>query len=514
MQPPQPQPPQPPSTPVPQPTGRGRDGGGELLLGVDLGTSRCKAAVVSLDGVELAHGVVPIPWRVVPTGAEIDPQALVDAALDAAELALAGVPGGRVLALGVTSMAETCALLGSDGEPVAPAIAWHDQRGLHEAERMAEAFGADRFSVQSGLPPSPLCTLAKYRWLRDHSPAALGATRLLSVAEWVVHRLGGEQLAELSLASRTGMLDRDAGDWSTEVLAWADAPAGLVPPLVPAGTPYGKAARPGRLDGAVLTVAGHDHLCASVGAGVVAAGELFDSCGTAEALVQAVPPTLTADQVRAGLAGHVTAGWHVLPGLQVLLGAQRAGLALQRVLDLIGIGPEDRERLEREGVAAPAGAEGLALEHADGERALISGIGRHPSPGLLWRAAAEAVTRRSAELIATIGSIGGPARRIAVAGGWSRSPTLRAAKAERLGRLEYPAVVEAGARGAALLAGCAAGVYAGAAAVPRPRTTAAGAASPPPASPSASASASASASPVASAGTGAHAISHTEREPG
>jgi sugar (pentulose or hexulose) kinase len=520
-------PPQPPSTPVPQPAGSGRgdpagcshggaaDGGhggaGELLLGVDIGTSRCKAAVVSLDGAELAHGAVPIPWRVVPTGAEIDPGALVDAALDAVELALAGAPDGRVLALGVTSMAETCALLGPDGEPVAPAIAWHDQRGREEAERMAEALGADRFAVRSGLPPSPLCTLAKYRWLRDHSAAALGGTRLLSVAEWVVHRLGGEQLAELSLASRTGMLDREAADWSAEALAWAEAPAGLLPPLVQAGTPYGKAARQGRLDGAALTVAGHDHLCASVGAGVVAAGELFDSCGTAEALVQAVPPPLDADQVRAGLAGHVTAGWHVLPGLQVLLGAQRAGLALQRVLDLLGVWPEDRERLEREGVAAPVGAEGLVLEHADTERAVISGIGRHPSPGLLWRAAAEAVTRRSAELIATIESIAGPARRIAVAGGWSRSPTLRAAKAERLGHLDYPAVIEAGARGAALLAGCAAGVYAGPTAVPRPHAAAAGASSP---GAGATAGEAPPAFPSASPGAGAHPISHTEREPG
>jgi hypothetical protein len=41
-------------------------------------------------------------------------------------------------------------------------------------------------------------------------------------------------------------------------------------------------------------------------------------------------------------------------------------------------------------------------------------------------------------------------------------------------------VVEAGARGAALLAGCAAGIYAGATAVPRPHAAAAGAGSPRP----------------------------------
>jgi sugar (pentulose or hexulose) kinase len=34
----------------------------ELLLGIDVGTSACKAAVVDARGVELAHGQVPTPW--------------------------------------------------------------------------------------------------------------------------------------------------------------------------------------------------------------------------------------------------------------------------------------------------------------------------------------------------------------------------------------------------------------------------------------------------------------------
>ena len=456
------------SAPLAQRAQRHRDGSRSLLVGVDVGTTTCKAVVVSAEGAELSHGAVPIAWRSVPIGVEIDPRALVDASLNAAERALAQAPDGPVLAVGVTSMAETCALLGPDGEPVAPAIAWHDLRGQHEAAAMAGALGADTFAVRTGLPVSPLCTLAKYRWLRDHLAEAREGTRLLSVAEWVVHRLGGEQLAELSLASRTGALDRDAGDWWSEALDWAETPAGLFPQVAPAGTPWGTASRGGRLEGAVLTVAGHDHLCAAVGAGVVATGELFDSCGTAEALIQAVRPPVGPDAVRMGLEGHVTCGWHVVPGLQALLGAQRAGLGLQRFLDLLGVGPERREQLEAAGVAAPPGADGLVVERADTERAALSGIGRRPSPGLVWRAAAEAVTARSAELIATIERIAGPAARIAVAGGWAHSPTLRAAKALRLGRLDYPPVVEAGARGAALVAGCAAGLYPGVAAVPRP----------------------------------------------
>ena len=55
--------------------------------------------------------------------------------------------------------------------------------------------------------------------------------------------------------------------------------------------------------------------------------------------------------------------------------------------------------------------------------------------------------------------IAGPHRRIVVTGGWARDEAVRASKA-RLGAVEAPPVVEAGARGAALLAGVAAGLFA------------------------------------------------------
>ena len=48
-----------------------------------------------------------------------------------------------------------------------------------------------------------------------------------------------------------------------------------------------------------------------------------------------------------------------------------------------------------------------------------------------------------------------------VTGGWSRSAGVMAHKAQAFGELTPSGVEEAGARGAALLAGLAAGVYAG-----------------------------------------------------
>ena len=104
--------------------------------------------------------------------------------------------------------------------------------------------------------------------------------------------------------------------------------------LVLAGTDAGRsdgAALPGT-EGAVLTVAGHDHLVAGVGVGVIAPGDVLDSCGTAEALVRVAPPQDAAARRRSAQAG-VTVGWHVAEGRQALLAGVWSGLALREVLD-------------------------------------------------------------------------------------------------------------------------------------------------------------------------------------
>jgi sugar (pentulose or hexulose) kinase len=439
--------------------------GDELLVGIDVGTTFCKAAVVgAADGVELAHGSAPTPWTPVPTGAEVAPERLLEAAVAATAAALEHAPGGPVAGVGVTSMAETGVLLDGHGRPVAPAIAWHDGRGAAEAARLGADLGAERFSAHTGLPVRPLWSIAKYAWLRANHPEVAGAVRWLGVAEWVVHGLGGEQVAELSLASRTGLLDLERRAWWDEARTWAGAPPGLLADLVQAGSPAGRVAggRLGRLAGATLTVAGHDHLGASVGAGATRPGDLFDSCGTAEALIRAVQPPVAPEDVSRLVAANLTVGWHVLPGRNALLGSSRAGLALRRFLGLLGVDDDQgRDELDRAAAAAPPGSRGLAVRDVFGDRSALEGIGDDPSPGLVWRAALEAVAERAAELRAHIESVAGPSRRLVLAGGWARSPAVRSVKRVVLGPYDWPQVTQAGARGAALLAGIAAGRFAG-----------------------------------------------------
>jgi sugar (pentulose or hexulose) kinase len=431
----------------------------DVLLGIDVGTTYCKAMVLGAGGRELALARGRMPWTRVPTGAEIDPDALAATALSVAAEALAAAPPGRVAGVGVAGMAETGVLLDGAGRPVGPAIAWHDIRGAGEAAEIEAAFGARGFAMHTGSPPSPLCTLSKLRWQRAHLAGAAGAVRWLGVPEWIARALGAGDVAELSLASRTGLLDLESGRWWGDALAWLGVGESFMAEPVAGGTAVGRvgdalpAAR-----GAVIALGGHDHIAALLGAGADGEGDVLLSTGTAEACVRTIPAGLPPERVADAVASGVTVSRHVRPGRWVLLTGNELNVALTTVLGLLGIdGDAERDALAE--AAERLGDTQVRLEGVDGRAPLaLRGIAPGTTPAHVWRAALAAAADSSAATLARSDAVGGRRRRIVATGGGARGALVRALKEERLGPIEWSPVQEATARGAALLAGVAAGL--------------------------------------------------------
>jgi sugar (pentulose or hexulose) kinase len=432
-----------------------------LFIGLDVGTTTSKAVVFTEDGDPVASGRANTPWTITTSGAELDATALLEAAKIAVAEALSECPPGPIDGLGVASLAESGVLLDRRGEPVAPVIAWHDTRDQAELADLRDVVSAHDFSATTGLPFRQQWSLTKHRWLLNNVPSAREAVRRLNVAEWIVRGLGGEQASEQSLASRTGWLRLAERSWWHETLAWSGVSEAMLPPLVTAGTPLGRVSADAglsRLTGAALTVAGHDHQAAVVGAGADGAGDELDSCGTAEAMVRTIAPGLTPPVIAELAARGITTGWHAVADNWCLLGATQGGLALQRVLGLLGKTKADLPALDAEAIAlpmpeiqvvAPAFGKVDILDVADGD-----------GPAHLWRAALEAVTAQAAQIHDAMSAVSGVHRRLVVTGGWSRSEGLIAVKRRRFGELTRADVNEAGARGAALLAARAAGAAA------------------------------------------------------
>jgi sugar (pentulose or hexulose) kinase len=246
-----------------------------------------------------------------------------------------------------------------------------------------------------------------------------------------------------------------------------------MPPLVEAGTPVGHIIGSGihpRLHGAVLTVVGHDHQAAAVGVGAVGEGDEVDSCGTAEAIVRTIPAYLENKQVRDLANAGVNTDWSIQRGRWSLLAGTEGGLAMQRVLNAIGIEPDSLSALDAAALDAPEGR--VHIEGIGTEAVHLRNIGDGVTSGEVWRAVVEATTDEVTKLHNSMSDIVGRHREIIVTGGWSHSTALMAAKRRRLGTLRLSPVHEAGARGAAIYAGRAAGVLTSDAVFPDPMVSA------------------------------------------
>jgi sugar (pentulose or hexulose) kinase len=432
-----------------------------LFIGLDVGTKTSKAVVFTEAGEEITTGRADTPWTFTASGAELDATALLAAAKAALAEALAACPPATIAGLGVTSLAESGVLLDQRGVPVAPVIAWHDTRDHAELAHLRNAITAQDFSAMTGLPLRQQWSLTKHRWLLDNVPAARSAVRRLNVAEWIVRGLGGEEATEQSLASRTGWLRLAQRSWWSDTLEWSGASETLMPPIVTAGTPLGRVSADAglpRLTGAVLTVAGHDHQAAVIGAGADGPGDELDSCGTAEALVRTIAPGLSPLVITELAEAGITTGWHAIADHWCLLGSTQGGLALQRILALLGKDKADLPQLDADAIALSTPS--LRVVAPAFGRLDILGVADGDGPARLWRAALEAVTDQAAEIHNAMSMVSGAHRALVVTGGWSHSQGLIAVKRRRFGNLVRADVNEAGARGAALLAAKAAGAAA------------------------------------------------------
>lgn len=450
-----------------------------LLVGIDIGTTLTKAGVVDLDGREVVHAAVPTLWQHAPTGGHARPADLFASVVDATADVLAAAPPGEVVGVGVTSMAETAVLLDASGQALGPAPAWHDVRAAEDFARLKSEFGTEALGRRTGLGTSQIPTVATLRWLMRNVADARRAVSALSVAEWVICCLGGETAAEASLASRTGALSIASVQWWPEVLDWAGVPRTIFPAVRSAGTSFGRVRNPPggleRLEGAVLTVAGHDHLCASVGIGAVGGSQVMDSCGTAEALVRAVRADPDRD-LGAGLSLGIEIGCHVLAGHHALIGGLSLGLNLTPVLDQLGV--QSRQGLTEldapalalgdPGVPAAVDRSTVASLRARSDARVLGTLRDGGSADRIWWTAVASAVAGSRKLLDGLEQLGGPVTEVRVSGGWSRNPLLRQLKAAVFPDLRFPLVREAGIRGAALLSALAAGVHGSVAEFPQP----------------------------------------------
>ena len=411
-----------------------------MLLGLDIGTSRTKAVLMDAGGRQVGAATVATPFATTDGRVEMAVDALFGCLREV--LVALGDRRRHVVAAGVAGIAESGAPMDSAGRPLAPVIAWHDERGAEAVTLLEREFGPD-LALRNGQPPNTKMTAAKLGWLLAHG-GLQGMHRWLGVPELVLRALTGAEATEHSLAARTGCYDVVTHGWIPEVAGALGFSTDAFAPVCAAGSVMGRlsadgAAWSGLPEGLPVTLAGHDHLAGMAGAGA-GAGDVANSVGTAETVVGR---TATAPDMAAAMANQAAVS--IYPGgteWAVMVSAARAGPVIDAAAAELGRSPAELDALV---LAGDAGA------------------------GRQWAGVLEGLTGRTVDAYERLTGALGPRKRILVFGGGSVSePWLRAKAAALPVPVVRSTVTSAVARGAAVHAGVAAGWWPSEAGAPTP----------------------------------------------
>ena len=430
----------------------------EILIGVDIGTSRLKAVATNLELKVLAEYAEPTSWRHQKNLSDIDMTKLAIAVIGVASKA-AEIAGGKVLAIGLTGFSETGVLIEASGDPLSMGLAWHDPRGL--LDPILKELGEYQFRSRAGALVNEIASISKTLWLNENYPETKNAKHFLSTPEWIAYSLGAEPVNELSLVSRTGFFDVVARAPWQEAISLVGGGKDFLARLVTAGEPIGLVndSAPKNLRGAVITVAGHDHMAAAYHCGAITEGSLFDSMGTAEALLRTFKGSISKDAVAELAAANVGLSCSVLADHYTLLGALPTGLTLERICSLLGVVSQE-EKINL-GTAAQAVESNISsINVTNNYHGLsINNLDDAGSPATLFRATVEHLAEESATMVSLMEKYTGKAKSVTIAGGWINNPVIAAAKTKQFGSYKVSDTPEAGATGAAEFAGIAAGCF-------------------------------------------------------
>lgn len=440
-----------------------------MLFGLDLGTSSVKALLMAEDGGTIGEGSASYPVRSPRPGwAESAPEDWSNA-LASATRAAVGPHGAEVVAIGLSGQMHGVVLTDDRGRPLRPAILWADTRSTRE---LAAYRGlCEEAGERLANPPAVGMAGPTLLWLRDHEPDTYASARwALQPKDWLRLRLAGEAAAEPSDASATLLYNLLSDDWDYAVVEALGLHAGLLAPLVPsagvAGTLTREAARSlGLRTGLPVAAGAADTAAAMLGGGILRPGLVQLTVGTGGQIVAPKSAPEPDPYRRTHLYRAATPDlWYSMAAIQ------NAGLALEWARTTLGA--SWREVYE-EAFAVPPGAGGVVfLPYLSGERTprfdpeargAWVGFGLEHGRGHLLRAALEGVAFALREGLEALEGAGTAVSELRLAGGGTAEEPWRQLLADVIGRplrvLPGGVASVASARGAALLAGAASGVY-------------------------------------------------------
>ena len=451
------------------------------LLGLDVGTTGCKAIVFDADGNILGHGFREYGVQCdAPAKAEQDAEQVWSLTREALREAVAKAGSLDIAALSLSAQGDAIIPVDADFRALHPAILGMDYRSGPQAERCAKALGAFALFEQTGMRPHPMNSLTKVLLLRELAPSVFDqADRMVTYADFILGKLSGEAAIDYTMASRTMAFELGNLRWSEGIHKALGLDTANWSKPAPSGTVIGTIRRPlagelGLPPSLVLVTGGHDQTCAALGAGAIRPGLGVVSTGTAEVLSAALDgPVLSRPMFESFYPCylHAAQGMFFTFSLNhvggILLRWWRDNFAAPEVAEASHKGTDAYQLIDER---MPKGRSPvMVLPHFNGSgtpacdlqsKGAVVGLTLATSRNDVAKAILEGLTFELNLNLETMLGCGIPVEELVAVGGGAKSARWLQLKADILNRpLRTLRCREAACLGAALLAGTAVGIY-------------------------------------------------------
>lgn len=452
------------------------------LLGIDIGTSACKAAVFDGDGEVVASASEPYPlYHPHPGWAEQNPLDWWHAVCAAVRrIGTCGVDLKEIAGIGIDGQSWSAIPVDRAGNVLANTPIWMDTRAQDICDACNESIGKDRIFQLAGNSLQPSYTTAKILWFQRELPEVYRNTcKFLQSNGYIAYRLTGNMTQDRSQGYGLHCFNMRTGEWDEEMCEAFGIPVPLLPDIYPChaviGTVTGQAAKEiGLLQGTPVAAGGLDAACGALGAGVVRPGETQEQGGQAGGMSICTDSCLADPRL---ILGH-----HVVPDRWLLQGGTTGGGGVMRWLEQEfgayereagkACGKSSLELFNEAAAAVDPGSDGLIfLPYMSGERSPIwdpdakgvfYGVDFGKTKGHFIRAAMEGVAfslRHNLEIAKEAGAQAGVLRAV---GGSANSLLWTQIKSDITGKpIVVPSSDTATTLGAAILAGVGVGIYTG-----------------------------------------------------
>ena len=450
------------------------------LLGIDVGTSGCKSAVLSEEGRLLGFAYEEYDYQNRRPGhAVLDSEQVWAKVRSTIGRASCSAGQDPIRAVCVSSLGEAVIPVTHDRRILGPAILNFDVRGSEYLEGLRGRISDERLYDINGNTLGNQYTLTKLKWLKEHQPEVYDrADVFLHWSGFISFMLGAEPYVDYSLANRTLLFDVGTADWSTVLFDLAGLDLEKLPRTVPAGTLIGSvpgsiAAQLGLPAGIPIVSGAHDQCCNGIGAGVLRPGQAMYGMGTFLCLMPVFGrrPSAT-PMVRRGLNTE----HHAAPGRYVSFVYNQGGALVKWFRNTFALAGMQDEASGGTGLYAsllgemPEGPSSvMALPHftttgppsfIDDSSGLLAGLRLETSRGDILKGLLEGMTFYLRESLEGLPRVGIEVEELRAVGGGSQSDAWIQITADILGRpFIRPRVREAGTLGAAILAGAGCGTF-------------------------------------------------------